>query len=46
VLLQQGSVAAEGPVDRVMDAALLSRAFNTPLVRIEGQRPVIVPEYR
>jgi iron complex transport system ATP-binding protein len=46
VLLQQGSVAAEGPVDRVMDAALLSRAFNTPLVRIEGKRPVIVPEYR
>jgi iron complex transport system ATP-binding protein len=45
VLLRAGGVAKTGTVDEVIDPALLSDVFETPLKRVEGTRPSVVPEY-
>ncbi len=46
VLLKDGSVAASGVADEVLNAELLSRVFATPLRRFDAGYPAIVPEYR
>jgi iron complex transport system ATP-binding protein len=45
VLLREGQVVATGTVDEVLSPALLSEAFGTPLRRVDGPRPGILPTF-
>jgi len=45
VLLHNGQVAASGTVDEVLSPAILSDVFQTPLRRIDGNRPGILPTF-
>jgi len=46
ILLDDGAVAAEGPADRVLDVALLSRVYGVEMERVERpghRRPLVFP---
>jgi iron complex transport system ATP-binding protein len=45
VLLDGGAVAANGTVGDVLQPALLSRVFQTPLHRVDSDRPFVVPDF-
>jgi iron complex transport system ATP-binding protein len=47
ILLDQGTVAAEGAADRVLDPDLLARVYGLPMQRLDrgaGQPPVVLPK--
>jgi iron complex transport system ATP-binding protein len=41
VLLDRGRVAGEGPPERILDAALLSRVYRTPVRVLPGPPPFV-----
>jgi ABC-type cobalamin/Fe3+-siderophores transport system ATPase subunit len=47
ILLDQGTVAAEGAADRVLDPDLLARVYGLPMQRLDrgpGEPPVVLPK--
>ncbi len=45
VLLRDGKVVADGSVDDVLSPMILSDVFQTPLRRVDGNRPGILPTF-